>query len=347
MDENQITESKPLAHLTDAEVNAAFARNFTGTRGHVDGRAVRMNPLGDMFDEAGRALGFVEGGPRENPHRMPVPAMRGAKIDLRDFVADGNPSPNVHGVQNRPAGETLPLDPRAAIEQHSVVARAGSRIIIAAPRDRAIAINGQKTDALMGFFSDAQLLRNVEPAQFATLADGADAAVSSLPFHDATFTWPDVATAAFRVTVTRDQNRQVGGGEDLRMALLDAILRGVAEYADKLLLAAIAGANPAAFTFALAAAKHLRESDLRAITNGTGAAYRGDGVFSVAGVPAELSAQAGGAYVGAFGSAAVAVWPELTVTAKRLNVTGDLDVTCLVNAQAVLPDAGKFWTVAA
>ncbi|MGC5883604.1 hypothetical protein [Ralstonia pseudosolanacearum] len=233
------------------------------------------------------------------------------------------------------------------IEQHSVVAKAGARIIIATPRDTAIAINGEKTDGLLGFYEDPQLLRVVDPAAFQTLADGADATASAMPIHDAVFTWPSVPTAAFRTTITRAQNRQVGGGESLRSALLDAILRGVAEYADKLLLAAIAASTPAAFTFALAAAKHLQEPDLRAITNGAGAGYRGDGVFSVQGVPAMLSAQTAGAYIGAFGTAAVAVWPELTVTAKRLNVSGDLDVTCLVNAQAVVPDTSKFWTVAA
>lgn len=305
---------------------------------------VTLNPLAALMEDAERALGYRDYGSADNLRREPFPAASRVMIDLSQFVADGNPSPNVYGVQNRSAGETLTLDPRAVIEQHSVVARAGSRIIIAHPRDRAIAIGGGKADGLLGFYEDPQLVRNVEPAQFATLADGSDATVSALPFHDSTFTWPNVPTAAFRVTVTRAQNRTVGGGEDLRSALLDAVLRGVAEYADKLLLAAIAAATPASFTFALAAAKHLQESDLRAITNGTGAGYRGDGVFSVQGVPAMLSAQTAGAYIGAFGTAAVAVWPELTVIAKRLNVSGDLDVSVMCNAQAVLPDAGKFWT---
>ncbi len=307
-------------------------------------RTVQANPLDGLMDAASRALGYVDVGQADNMRRMPKTAVASGTIDLAAFIADGSPAPNIYGVQNRPAGETLPLDPRAVIEQHSVVAQAGARIIIATPRDTAIAINGEKTDALLGFREDPQLLRVIDPAAFQTLADGSDATASALPTHDAVFTWPSVPTAAFRTTITRAQNRALGGGEDLRSALLDAVLRGVAEYADKLLLAAIAAATPAAFTFALAAAKHLQEGDLRAITNGTGAGYRGDGVFSVQGVPAMLSAQAAAAYIGAFGTAAVAVWPELTVTAKRLNVSGDLDVTCLVNAQAVVPDTSKFWT---
>lgn len=311
------------------------------------GRTAQANPLDALVDAASRALGYVDYGHADNLRRIAQPAAASASIDLAAFIKDGNPSPNVYGVQNRPAGETLPLDPLTVIEQHSVVAKAGARIIIATPRDTAIAINGEKTDGLMGFYEDPQLLRVVDPAAFQTLADGSDATASALPTHDAVFTWPSVPTAATRMTITRAQNRALGGGEDLRSALLDAVLRGVAEYADKLLLAAIAAATPAAFTFALAAAKHLQEGDLRAVTNGTGAGYRGDGVFSVQGVPAMLSAQTAAAYIGAFGTSAVAVWPELTVTAKRLNVSGDLDVTCLVNAQAVVPDTSKFWTVAA
>lgn len=309
-----------------------------------------QNPLAALMENAERALGYADVGPAEAPHRIRTPAASRVAIDLSQFVADGNPSPNVHGVQNRPTGETLTLDPRAVIEAHSVVAQAGASIIISAPRDRAIAINGNKTDGLMGFYQDPQLVRNVDPAQFATLADGADATVSAIPTHDATFTWPSVPTAAFRTTITRAQNRALGGGDDLRDALLRSVLMGLGLYADKLLLAAIAAATPAAFTFGAAAAKFLKVDDLRAIigTTGTGAGYRGDGTFMAnPGIPAEITDATEGTYIGSFGSAAVAIWPELTVQARRLSTAGDLEVTCLVNAQAVLPDAGKFWTAAA
>ncbi|MFV8668116.1 hypothetical protein ACNRC9_03710 [Ralstonia pseudosolanacearum] len=313
-------------------------------------KPAQSNPLHALAAAAERALGYLDAGTPDNIRRMPVPAVASGTIDLAAFIKDGNPSPNVYGVQNRPAGETLSLDPRAVIERHSVVAKAGARIIIATPRDTAIAINGEKTDGLLGFYEDPQLLRVVDPAAFQTLADGSGATASALPTHDAVFTWPSVPTAAFRTTITRAQNRALGGGEDLRSALLDAVLRGVAEYADKLLLAAIAANTPAAFSFGAAAARHLKLEDLRGLigTNGAGAAFRGDGAFVVnPGIPAELTAAHAASFVGAFGTAAVAVWPELTLTAKRLNVSGDLDVTCLVNAQAVVPDTSKFWTVAA
>src|SRR6185312_9149538 len=104
------------------------------------------------------------------PHRIRTHAASRVLVDIAQLIADGNPSPNVYGVQNRPTGETVALDPRTVIEQYSVVAQAGARIIIAHPRDRAVSFGAEKTDGLMGFFSDPQLLRNVDPAQFATLA---------------------------------------------------------------------------------------------------------------------------------------------------------------------------------
>ncbi len=357
----QTVQNKPTAELhalaDTPEVPAAtrdaahlelMYRERSGQRANAS-RTVQLNPLSVLADAASRALGYVDHGTADNPRRTQTPAVASGTIDLAALIADGNPSPNVYGVQNRPAGEALPLDPRAVIEQHSVVAQAGARIIVATPRDTAIAVGGEKTDGLLGFFEDPQLLRVVDPAAFQTLPDGSDATASALPTRDAVFTWPSVPTAAFRTTITRAQNRQLGGGEDLRSALLDAVLRGVAEYADGLLLKYIAATTPAAFSFGAAAARHLKLGDLHGLigTNGAGAAFRGDGAFVVnPGIPASLTASHAASFIGAFGTAAVALWPELSVHVRRMSVNGDLDVTCLVNAQAVVPDAGKFWVAA-
>lgn len=313
-------------------------------------RTVQANPLDSLAEAASRALGFRDYGHGDDMRRMAQPAVVSGTIDLAEFIVDGNPAPNIYGVQNRPAGETLPLDPRAVIEQHSRCAQAGARIIVATPRDKAIAIKDEKTDGLLGFYEDPQLLRVVDPAAFQTLADGSDATASALPTHDAVFTWPSVPTAASRMTITRAQNRALGGGENLRSALLDAILRGLAEYCDGLLLAAIAATTPAAFSFGAAAARHLKLEDLRGLvgTNGAGAAFRGDGAFVLnPGIPAELTAAHTESFIGAFGTAGIALWPTLDVHVRRMNVDGDLDVICLANAQAVVADPTKFWTVAA
>ncbi|MHC6051939.1 hypothetical protein ACYT84_09250 [Ralstonia solanacearum] len=317
---------------------------------HPNAKNAQQNPLHSLVEAGQRALGFRDYGHGDDIRRMAQPAVASGTIDLSQFIADGNPAPNIYGVQERPAGETLPLDPRAVIEQHSRCAQAGARIVVATPRDKAIAIKDEKTDGLLGFYEDPQLLRVIDPATFQTLADGADATASAMPTHDAVFTWPSVPTAAFRTTITRAQNRQVGGGEDLRSALLDAILRGLGEYCDGLLLAAIAATTPAAFSFGAAAARHLKLEDLRGLvgTNGVGAAFRGDGAFVVnPGIPAELTASHAASFVGAFGTAAIALWPALDVHVRRMNADGDLDVICLANAQAVVADPSKFWTVAA
>ncbi len=83
-------------------------------------------------------------------------------------------------------------------------------------------------------------------------------------------------------------------------------------------------------------------------TGGFGASFLADGqLVAGGGIPAEYSAQTAPTLVGAFGTAAVALWPELTIIAERLNTTGDLNVVCFANMQAVLGDSSKFWSIAA
>jgi hypothetical protein len=109
-----------------------------------------------------------------------------------------------------------------------------------------------------------------------TATIGAPGSVSSSlwPFHDALISWPDAPNYSFSTTIDRAQNAGIGGGTDLRRALLVAILRGLGELCDQVHLNAIAAGNPAAFTMGAAAAKHLEIDDLRALigTNGNGAA---------------------------------------------------------------------------
>ncbi|AST86643.1 hypothetical protein C2U34_03455 [Ralstonia solanacearum] len=278
---------------------------------------------------------------------MTVPAVASGTLSLRELFAAGAAADGVYGLNTHPAGETISLDPQAVIAGHSRCVEAGARLILAAPRDKAIPINGEKLDGLAGFYTDTSLVRTIVPAQFATVADGSDATESAFPLNDATFSWPTIPSAAFRTRITRAQNRAVGGGEDLRTALLDAILRGLGEYADRVLLAAIAATTPAAFSFGLASAKHLKLENLRGMigTNGAGAAFRGDGAFVVnPGIPAELTSQTAGSYIGAWGTSAIAVWDELSLHIKRLNTVGDLELIAFTNAQAVVPDAGMFWS---
>ncbi|ARK86997.1 hypothetical protein [Burkholderia pseudomallei] len=350
MDENLIPESKPLGFMTDEQVSAAFERTFTGTRGHKDGRAVRMNPLHGAFGDAGRAMPPVyQQGSGENARFIHVggEAATMVRLNLADFISNTIQADNVYTTNAQQAGETHVVDPVAEISARSVAVQAGVRLVLAHPRDNALVVaSGDKLSGLAGFYRDTALVRRTLPANFADVADGAAAASQPLPFKDAQYDWPDAPSAAFATTVTRAMDRALGGGETLWACMLDAILGGLAQYVDRVFFAALAATNPTAFSFNKVAAQYLQESDIRAVTNGTGAGYRGDGKFSVQGVPAMLSAQAGAPYIFAPGTCVAALWHDVDIKINRLNTQGDAQVTCFASAQGIVPDANVVWTAA-
>lgn len=342
-------EQRPLPHFTDDEVRAAFERTFAGTRGHVDGRAVRTNPLHGAFGEAGRAMPpvYQQGSGTEAKFiRMPGEAATGVRLNLADFISNTIQDDNVYTTNTKQAGETHVVDPVAEISARSVAVQAGVRLVLAHPRDNALVVAGEKTSGLYGLYRDSALVRRTLPANFADVADGAAAASQALPFKDKEYGWPDAPSAAFSTTVTRAMDKAVGGGETLWACMLDAILGGLAQYVDRVFFAALAATNPTAFSFNKVAAQFLQESDIRAVTNGTGAGYRGDGVFSVQGVPAMLSAQAGAPYIFAPGTCVAALWHDVDIKINRLNTQGDAQVTCFASAQGIVPDANVVWTAA-
>lgn len=349
MDENLIPERRPLPHLIDAEINAAFERTFAGTRDHVDGRPVRTNPLHGAFGDAGRAMPpiYQQGNGTEAKFiRMPGEAATGVRLNLADFISNTIQDDNVDTTNTKQAGETHVVDPVAEISARSVAVQAGVRLVLAHPRDNALVVAGEKTSGLYGLYRDSALVRRTLPANFADVADGAAAASQALPFQDKEYGWPDAPSAAFSTTVTRAMDKAVGGGETLWACMLDAILGGLAQYVDRVFFAALAATNPTAFSFNKVAAQFLQESDIRAVTNGTGAGYRGDGVFSVQGVPAMLSAQAGAPYIFAPGTCVAALWHDVDIKISRLNTQGDAQVTCFASAQGIVPDANVVWTAA-
>lgn len=342
-------EQRPLPHFTDDEVRAAFERTFSGTRGHVEGRAVRMNPLHGAFGDAGRAMPpvYQQGSGTEAKFiRMPGEAATMVRLNLADFISNTIQADNVYTTNTKQAGETHVVDPVAEISARSVAAQAGVRLVLAHPRNEAMVVAGDKLSGLAGFYRDTALVRRTLPANFADVADGAAAASQALPFKDKEYGWPDAPSAAFSTTVTRAMDKAVGGGETLWACMLDAILGGLAQYVDRVFFAALAATNPTAFSFSKVAAQFLQESDIRAVTNGVGAGYRGDGVFSVQGVPAMLSAQAGAPYIFAPGTCVAALWHDVDIKINRLNTQGDAQVTCFASAQGIVPDANVVWTAA-
>lgn len=302
----------------------------------------QQNPIAQAAAEARHALGFREHRTPgfDEPKRIPAPAVASTSMDLSRALTLGATPDGVYGLNMVPAGETTDLDPRSVIEANSRVVQAGARLIIAHPKP-APNFGGQPV-----FYHDDALVRSVDPANFQTVVDGAEATLSPLPIHDAAFGWATTPHQAFRAKITRADHRAVGG-DQLNEAFMVAVLRGLGELADKLLLQAILAAAPAAFTFGAAAARHAKIDELRALvgTAGNGAEIAGDGSFRAAGVFAELTAATDKSVVGLFNRAAVAMRPELSVHVKRLNVNGDTELIVFANSQAVLPNAADFWTV--
>ncbi|CAN7264470.1 hypothetical protein LJR230_001065 [Trinickia sp. LjRoot230] len=303
----------------------------------------QTNPVAQAADAAKRAMGFHEHFTPgiEEPKRIPIDAVGSSGMRLDRALSLAGASDGVYGLNMVPSGETTDLDPRSVIEANSRVVMAGARLIIAHPKP-APSFGTQPV-----FYHDDALVRGVDPAPFATVADGADATLSAMPIHDASFGWGATPHQALRAKITRADHRAIGG-DQLYDAFMIAILRGLGELADQLLLNAILAATPAAFTFGATAARHAKYDELRALvgTSGTGAGIAGDGSFRTGGVFAELTAATDKTVVGLFNRAAIALRPELSVHVKRLNANGDTELIVFANAQAVVPNpAGDFFTV--
>lgn len=309
--------------------------------------------LRGMFEEASRAVGFEEHRTPgvELPRMIQRPAVVTRFLDMSEItlpplpVADGeinlSPATSAHSIK---------LD--AALIAQSRVAQAGARIHIARERPKV----APEVDEL-AVYRDIGQLRRIMPAEFATLADGANVGESALPVLSDTITWNGAGApnVSFRTRVTRRQQKDVGG-QNIEELLLHSIVLGLAREADKTLLSAILATNPAAFTIGAAAARKLAFTELRGIvgSSGNGAFVSAAGDFVCAnfntsgwagGVRAELTDVIAPTVVGAFGFAGVAVRPELMVHIERRDTSGDLVLTCHAAMLPMLPDAASFWLV--
>lgn len=196
-----------------------------------------------------------------------------------------------------------------------------------------------------------------EAAVFSKISPQTPATDAALPVYrsmlDRSLSIGGVPTYAFRTTITRRESHRWAHAQ-LDDALLVSIVLGIGRAIDRILLGMIAHQNPAEFSIAAAAARGVRIDDLRAIvgTAGHGSpAWRGDGIFSVAGgVPAEITADMSDTLVGAFAKCGVIMHEEITLIAQRTNVNGDMSVTCLLNAESLLPVTGALlpvWKISA
>lgn len=308
-------------------------------------KATATNSLQGILNQAKRERGYDDSfGPDENPIVVKKPAATGGWLDLRQHRMDTQaPKDNVRSlIAGNEAGRIYDIN--AMIGKDSRVAQAGARIIVAA--DAPLAHPGP----VIVWQQQAGALVSVEAAKFAPVVDGEDATDSDLSdfVHSAPISWPDAPSSAFTTTISRKTQRD--HSYDVAQVVLDAILLGLAREADRVLLEAIVAARVGeSFLMARAAEQGLKWGELRAIS-GAPAGGPDESLFKVdAGqlyymsVPCEFTDTVTQNVIGAFNRAGVAIHPEIRIVAERLNVQGELRVTCYANLLPLLPRPGVFW----
>lgn len=300
--------------------------------------ATAQNIITDAIERAGTALGYHEHiavGMTEG-RRMPTTAAARTTLDLTSALDMPALSGEVIAV-NAPA-KTVRLG--AHLIASSRVAQAGARVIVAKEKP-------QPAQGLV-LYQDAGLFRIVEPAAFAAVADGAQAADGELAIFDAPIRWADAPSVAYRASITRRQQKDVGGA-DLAAQILHSIFAGLAVEADRVLLAAISAASPGTFTLGAAAARGLAFNELRGFvgTDGDGATVDAGNALRAGGIEAELTQATASSLVSAFNRAAVAIRPEVDVQFHRATTEGDLTVVVFASLLGLVPDATAFWKVPA
>lgn len=306
------------------------------------------NPLTEMIAEAQRAQhhqDFKRDG-FDDPIRIRKPAASLRTLSLKNsfmpaLIGQDGTTLTAAPIANL-AGEKIPMS--AAIIANSRVAKAGAHIIIRPDQTRAIAM-GQRGGVAIA--SQAGHFVTVEAAPFDTVPDEADVPVSLIPVSRAKLDWETAPSIGVRFHLNHKTQKDIGN-DQYAAELMAAITIGLANAADKLLLAAINATTPAAFTIGAAAGQGIATHELRGLigTAGTGAAFRNDGTLTAAGVSGELTNAMQNTLVGAFNRAAIAIHEDVSVLAERTSAAGALDVTCWCSMIALVPDAQKFWSVA-
>lgn len=233
------------------------------------------------------------------------------------------------------------------IQMNSRVVAAGAKIVVIG--DAPIAVNDSLGSIRMierpaGFIV-------AEPASFAEVADGSNVPDSDVPVFRALIDRFVAPGWAFRTTLSRRAQKSWMNGE-LENGVLLSILAGLGRMVDQALLNAIIADTPSEFSIGAAAARGLKVANLRGLvgTDGDGSTFRADGVLAAAGVTAELTGDIQETIVGDFSRAAVGVFEDITLMGHRTSTDGAMSVTCIANADALLPVKGSalpFWVVSA
>lgn len=267
-------------------------------------------------------------------------------LNLSDAMA-ASPAPRESrsygtAVTARPAGEIMTF--ASEMFRASRVIQAGANLIQIAEAPAPV----ENDIGLAAWYKKETKFIVVKPASFGNVADGANVAASPLPIVSADFDLGESAAQAIHFKVSRDTQKAVTD-DTLSFEIGRSLILGLAQLADKVLLDAIAATNPASYSLAAAAASGAHFHELRAIIgrSATGGVVNAAGDLTAAGLPAELTDQTAFTFAGIFNRSAIAVEREVRMVLKRTDLMGNLDVTCFVNLQAVLPSPSTFWKVAA
>jgi hypothetical protein len=237
---------------------------------------------------------------------------------------------------------------QAALIGNSRVANAGAHVLIYPEASNAVPVGKTGVIALETI---PGAVRNIEAAPFATVDvdTAAEVTVSARPVHVAGIDWSQSIAKAVRFEIPRADRRIYNREPDkLESEILASLTLGLSRAADEVLLSAIAATTPGAFNLGSAAAQGLGFGELRALvgTGGAGAQVNQSGALTVAGVPAELTADAAATVVGAFNRASIAIRDDVTVIFERIGTAGVLAVTAWASFLPLVPDSNKFWTAA-
>lgn len=321
--------------------------------------------LRDVADEASMARGFKPlhtPGFSEPRHEIKVSATRSILVSLKATSIAGmfGAAGQLRQVPAaKLAGETLDLEP--AIIMHSRVAWAGAHALVMPDSRTAHAVGNTGSVALQSVPSEFRRVNAAlfQPVELEGDADGelepgappssdGDAHLIGLPVIGAKIDWKLATALGVRFELKRSQLKAVGP-EQLYAEIGAALAMGLARAADSVLLSALNPAALPAFTFGAPAALGLRFDDLRALvgTAGIGAVVAPDGGLSAAGIAGELTAGMTGTVIGHWESIGIAIEDGVAVHFERLGIDGSLAVTAWATLLPLIPDATRFWKVAA
>ncbi|PNS09581.1 hypothetical protein [Solilutibacter silvestris] len=303
------------------------------------------------IENAMRAQKFLEHTPvgfQEPTGYIPQPMQRSAIVRLNEqrvAIGEFERSPGGLALTEKFSGRQIPM--KHAVAFASRVCRAGAQLIaysqigesiVAGAGDMAIAVAPMPAH-----------FRRPLPAQFVTVPDDTDVAVTPTPIQiiDFDFKNNSIQKAVSFELKRRDLHKVPY--ERIEQEILESVTLGIGRVADEVVIGAVAAGAPANFSLGAAAAALISADDLRGIvgTGGVGATMAPDGTLRANGIVADLASAHAGTFIGDFSRAGLVINDEFEITFQRTGMKGNLAVTVFVNVLPVVMHPGSFFAAVA